>query len=159
MSDHESIPPGHEGIIPHLVVDGAGEAIDFYREAFGAEEVARHYAPDGERLMHGEIRVGGAIVYLVDDFPEYSGGTERNPKATGTSSVTIHRFVEDVDAAVERAREAGAEVTMEPEDMFWGDRYGVVTDPFGHVWSFASHLRDVPEDELQAAAEEAFARS
>jgi len=151
------IPPGHEGLIPHLVVDGAARAIDFYKKALGAEEIARMPAPDGKRLMHAEIRVGDTVVYLADDFPEYCGGKSRSPSSLGASPVTIHRYVEDCDAAIGRAEKAGATVSMPAADMFWGDRYGKVTDPFGHEWSFATHVRDLSPEEMTKAAEEAFA--
>jgi PhnB protein len=152
------IPPGCDGLIPHLVCDPCAEAIEFYKKAFGAEEVSRHPAPDGKRIMHAEIRIGGKPVYLNDDFPEYCEGKSHSPQALGGTPVTIHRFVADCDAAIERAQEAGATLKMPVQDMFWGDRYGVVTDPFGHVWSIATHIRDVTPEELAKAAQEAFAQ-
>ena len=156
MSDVRPIPEGFEGMIPHLVIKGASEAIEFYKKAFGAEETWRSPAPDGERLMHAEIRIGGSVVFLCDDFPEYCGGSCRDPKSLGNSSVTVHRYVEDCDEAVKRAEAAGATVTMPPQDMFWGDRYAVVSDPFGHCWSFATHVKDVTPEEMAEAAQEAF---
>jgi uncharacterized glyoxalase superfamily protein PhnB len=152
----QAIPDDVKGLIPHLVVsDGAG-AIEFYKEAFGAEEISRMPAPDGKRLMHAMLRLGDETIFLCDDFPEMCGGTSRDPKKLGTTPVTIHRYVEDCDAAVERAEKAGATVTMKPEDMFWGDRYGVVEDPYGHSWSFATHVRDLTPEEVAAAAQSAF---
>ena len=150
------IPPGHEGIVPHLVVDGAAEAIDFYKKAFDAQEITRSPAPDGMKLMHAEIRVGGHPIYLCDDFPEFCEGKSRTPASLGATPVTIHQYVLDCDAAIVKAKEAGATVTMPAQDMFWGDRYGKVTDPFGHEWSFATHIKDLTPQEMQEAAKHAF---
>ena len=152
------IPPGSEGLIPHLVCDPCAEAIEFYQEAFGAEEVCRMPAPDGERIMHAAIRIDGKLVFLADDFPEYCEGKSRSPKSLGTSPVTIHRYVMDCDGAIRRAEAAGATVKMPAQDMFWGDRYGVVADPFGHAWSFATHLSDPTPEETARGARAAFAR-
>ena len=149
------IPEGHEGLIAHLVVDGAKEAIEFYSKAFGAKLILSHPMPDGSKLMHAELKIGSSVVYLADDFPEF-GGSPRNPKALGGSPVNLHFYVKDVDAAIKRAGDAGAEISMEPADMFWGDRYGKVTDPFGHEWSFATHIADPTEEEMKEAAEAMF---
>jgi PhnB protein len=151
------IPPGHEGLIPHLVCDPCADAIEFYKKAFGAQELNRAPAPDGRRIMHAALRIGGGIIFLVDDFPEFSGGKASSPKALNGTPVTIHRYVEDCDAAIKRAADAGASVQMPPADMFWGDRYGVVTDPFGHSWSFATHVQDLTPAEMEAGMKEAFA--
>ena len=153
------IPPGREALIPHLVCSPCAEAIEFYKKAFGAEEVSRAPAPDGQRLMHAEITIGGRIVFLVDDFPEYCGGKSGTAQALGGSPVTIHRYVTDCDAAIKRAEQAGATVKMPPQDMFWGDRYGVVVDPFGHNWSLATHIRDLTPEEMMKGMQEAFAQS
>lgn len=150
------IPPGHEGIIPHLVVDNANQAIDFYKKAFGAEEICRMPSPDGSRLMHAEITVGGRPLYLCDDFPEYCGGQSRTPKALGATTITIHQYVKDCDSALDRAIKAGAALTMPATDMFWGDRYGKVSDPYGHDWSFATHIADPTPEEMAKAAQAAF---
>jgi uncharacterized glyoxalase superfamily protein PhnB len=151
----QPIPEGLEGLIPHLVLSDAAKAIDFYKRAFGAEELCRMPGPDG-RIMHAQIRVGGKTIYLCDDFPEYCGGKARNPAALGGTGVTIHQYVKDCDAAVDRAAKAGATVTMPPADMFWGDRYGVLTDPFGHSWSFATHIKDLTPEEMAQAGAKAF---
>ena len=143
----QKIPPEHSGLIPHLVCDPCADAIEFYKKAFGAEEVRRMPGPDG-RIMHAELRIGGKPLFLVDDFPEYCGGKSQSPKALGATPVTIHRFVEDCDAAIQRAVDAGATVKMPPADMFWGDRYGVITDPFGHSWSIATHQRDMTPEQM-----------
>lgn len=155
MSKTQPIPEGCEGIIVHLVVDDAAKALDFYTKAFDAKEIYRAATPDGSKIMHAEMRLGTSVFYLADDFPEWSG-VSRTPKALGGSPLNIHRYVPDTDAAVARAKKAGATVTMEPEDMFWGDRYAKVTDPFGHEWAFATHLRDVTPEEMEKAAAEMF---
>jgi uncharacterized glyoxalase superfamily protein PhnB len=152
------IPAGQENLIPHLVCDPCGEAIEFYKKAFGAEEIHRILAADGRRIMHAAIRIGNSYVFLVDDFPEFCGGKSSSPKGLSGTAVTMHHYVKDCDAAIKRAQDAGAEVSMPAMDMFWGDRYGVVTDPFGHKWSFATHIRDVTPTEMQAATSEAFAK-
>ncbi|HTU23906.1 MAG TPA: VOC family protein [Pirellulales bacterium] len=154
---NQPIPPGFEGIIPHLVCDGAAEAMDFYKKAFGAEELSRLLAPDGKRIMHAAMRIGSSIFFLVDDFKEYCGGKSNSPKGLSGTPVTLHHYVADCDAAIKRAVDAGAAIAMPPADMFWGDRYGMVTDPFGHKWSFATHKKDVAPAELQTAMKEAFA--
>jgi PhnB protein len=152
------IPVGREGLIAHLVCDPCADAIEFYKRAFGAQEIDRVLGPDRRRIMHAAMRIGGSVVFLVDDFPEFSGGKASSPKALGGTPVTIHRYVEDCDAAIKRAADAGAKVAMPAEDMFWGDRYGVVTDPFGHSWSFATHVRDLTSAEVEAAMKEAFSQ-
>ena len=152
------IPPGREGLIPHLVCDPCADAIEFYKKAFGAEECYRMLAPDKKRIMHAQILIGDKVIFLVDDFPEYCGGKPSSPKALGGSSVTIHQYVRDCDAAIQRAEKAGASVMMPAQDMFWGDRYGVLKDPYGHTWSFATHQKDLTPDEIRKASEAAFAR-
>jgi len=153
------IPPGREGLIPNLVCDTCADAIEFYKKAFGAEELGRMPAPGGEKIMHAAILIDGKPVFLADDFPEHCGGKSRSPKALGGTPVTIHRYVADCDAAIQRAEEAGATVDLPPQDMFWGDRYGMVTDPFGHSWSLATHVSDPTPEEMAKAAEAAFAQS
>lgn len=139
-----------KGLIPHLVVKGAAAAIEYYKAALGAEELVRMPGPDG-RLMHAALRIGEATLMLCDDFPEYCGGVSRAP--SGPSPVTLHLCVPDADEAIARAQTAGATVTMPADDMFWGDRYGKVTDPFGHDWSYSTPLTA----ERKAAAEKAWA--
>lgn len=124
-------------VTPHLVVNGAAEAIDFYTKAFGAEEVQRVPGEDG-RLMHAAITINGDMVMLMDDFPEMRDGKRSDPQALGGTPVLLHLEVPDVDATWQRAVAAGATVVMPLEDQFWGDRYGQLADPFGHVWSLAS---------------------
>ena len=154
----QPIPEGHEGLLPHIVVDNAAEAIEFYKKAFGAEEIMRSVAPDGKRLMHAELMIGGRPIYVCDDFPEYCAGQSRTPKALGASPVTIHQYVRDCDAAIKRAEQSGATVTMPAADMFWGDRYGKVTDPYGHEWSFGTHIADPSPEEMAEAAKAEFAQ-
>lgn len=144
------IPDGMHSVTPHLACAGAGEAIDFYVKAFGATDLCRIPTPDG-KLMHGAIRIGDSMIFLVDEFPDHGC---LGPKARGGSSVTIHLQVEDADASFQRAVDAGATVRIPLADMFWGDRYGSVEDPWGHSWSIATHIRDVPMDELRKAAEQ-----
>ena len=155
----QAIPQGQEGLIPHLVCEGCADAIEFYKKAFGATEVCRVPAPDGKRIMHAAILIDGRLLFLVDDFPEFCGGKSESPKALGGSPVTIHRYVQDCDAAIQRAQDAGATVKMPPADMFWGDRYGVVVDPFGHQWSLATHLRDLTPEQISEGMQEAFAHA
>ena len=135
----------HPGVTPHLIVAGAAEAIDFYKAALGAVEVMRMPAEDGKRLMHAEIHVNGARVYLSDDFAEYreqcSGGKVVAPTVAGGTTSLIHLDVPDCDAATKRAADAGATAIMAPWDAFWGDRYAQVLDPYGHAWSFTHPLK------------------
>jgi PhnB protein len=158
MTMSTPIPAGKEGLIPHLTCDRCADAIEFYKKAFGAKEISRMAAPDSKRIMHAEIQIGGRPVFLADDFPEYCGGKASSPKGLGGTPVTIHRYVEDCDAAIQRAQQAGATVKMPAADMFWGDRYGVVIDPFGHVWSLATHISDPTPDQIAKAAAAAFAQ-
>ncbi len=144
------IPDGFPTVTPHIVVDGAARAIEFYRAAFGAEEESRMMGPDGQRLLHAQLRIGDTPVMLVDEFPEW--GPKRSPSALGGSSVTLNLYVEDCDAAMDRAAKAGATVTMPAMDTFWGDRYGKLRDPFGHDWGVATHQRDMTQQEIQEAA-------
>ncbi len=147
MANVKAIPDGMRTVTPHLICAGAGAAIDFYKKAFNATEMHRLPGPDG-KLMHGCVKIGDSMVFLVDEMPQWGA---LGPKALKGSPVTIHLQVEDVDAFVKRATGAGAKVTMEVQDMFWGDRYGQVEDPFGHRWSVATHVRDVSPAEMEEA--------
>ena len=129
-------------LVPHLVVDDAAAALDFYAKAFGAEEMTRLPGPGG-KLMHAAFRIDGHMVFLNDDFPEFNDGKSTTPAALGGTAVTIHLHGPDVDARFQRALDAGATVVNPLEDQFWGDRYGVVRDPFGHQWSLAETVREV----------------
>ena len=137
-------------VLPHLIVDDAAAAIDFYVKAFGAVEVGRVPGPDG-KLVHAALAINGSTVMLNDDFPEMSGGKSMTPKALGGSPVTIHLVVTDVDAKFQQAIDAGASVVMPVDDQFWGDRYGVLRDPFGHQWSRGQPVREVSMDEIEEA--------
>jgi PhnB protein len=141
------IPEGMHSVTPHLICAGAADAIEFYRKAFGAIETSRMPGPMG-KLMHASIRIGDSTVMLVDEMPEWGS---LGPKALKGSSVVIHLYVDDVDAFTAKAVAAGAKITMPVNDMFWGDRYGQLEDPFGHRWSVATHVRDVSPAEMQEA--------
>lgn len=145
------VPDGFRTVTPHLICAGAADAIEFYKKAFGATEMFRLPAPDG-RLMHASVMIGDSMVMLVDEMKEMNA---LGPNARGGTPVGIHLQVEDADALFARATAAGATVKMPLADMFWGDRFGVVVDPFGHEWSIATHLRDLTPDEIAAAALEA----
>jgi PhnB protein len=141
------IPAGQHAITPHLVIKGAAEAIDFYKRAFGAEELCRmpFPNPDGTtKLGHAELQIGDSKLFLADEFPDYG-----SVGPSGNSPVTIHLYVTDADSTFERAVEAGATVSMPMADMFWGDRYGKVIDPFGHHWSIAEHVEDLTPEQMQ----------
>jgi uncharacterized glyoxalase superfamily protein PhnB len=144
------IPRGMHTVTPHLVCAGAAEAIEFYKKAFGAAELARLPGPEG-KIMHAAVQIGDSTVMLVDEFPDCDSV---GPKALKGSPVTLHLYVEDVDAAVARAVNAGAKITMPVADMFWGDRYGKLEDPFGHQWSVATHIRDTSREEIEEAVAE-----
>jgi PhnB protein len=147
----KAIPEGMHSVTPHLVCAGAAEAIDFYKKAFNAVELGRMAGPQG-KLLHGAIRIGDSMVMLADEFPDWGS---LGPKSLKGSPVTIHLYVEDVDAFTARAVAAGAKITMPIQDMFWGDRYGKLEDPFGHQWSVSTHVRDVSPEEMQQAAQKA----
>ena len=147
MSTIKPIPDGFHSITPHLVCAGASEAIDFYRRAFNAVEVMRLPGAPG-KLMHAQIRIGDSNLMLVDEMPEWGS---LGPSALKGTPVTPHLYVNDADAAFAQAITAGANVKMPLADMFWGDRYGILVDPFGHHWSIATHIRDVGVDEMQQA--------
>lgn len=138
---------GKQTLMPHLVCAGAAKAIDFYKKAFGATEMMRLPGKDG-RLVHAAVQINGACVMLVDEMPEWGA---LSPKSLKGTPVTVHLNVDDVDAVFKRAVKAGATPIMPVADMFWGDRYGVIEDPFGHRWSIATHLRDMTAKEIQKA--------
>jgi PhnB protein len=139
------IPDGMHTLTPHLVCAGAATAIDFYKKAFNAVEQARLPGPDG-KLMHAAVRIGDSSLMLVDENPRYG---MLGPKTLKGSPVTIHLYVNDVDATVAQAVSAGAKITTPVADMFWGDRYGQLEDPFGHRWSVATHKRDLSPEEMR----------
>ena len=147
------IPEGYRTVTPYLAVDDAAEAIEYYKKAFGAKERGRMETPDG-KIGHAELEIGDSLVMLSDPIPE---ATTRTPKKLGGTSASVFLYVEDVDAVVKRAVDAGATVTMEVADQFWGDRFGSVQDPFGHSWSIATHVEDVPPEEMAERAKKAMA--
>jgi PhnB protein len=141
------VPDGMHTVTPHLVCDGAAAAIQFYKKAFGATELMRVPGPGG-KLIHGAVKIGDSTVMLVDAFPEWGS---HDPKALKGSPVTIHLAVPNVDEVFARAVAAGCTVVMPLDDMFWGDRYGSVVDPFGHNWSMATQIRELTPEEIMKA--------
>jgi PhnB protein len=146
------IPEGYSPVTPYLTVKGAAGAIDFYKKAFGAEEAFRMNSPDG-KVMHAEIRIGGAVIMLHDEMPEWKA---LSPQTIGDSGSSIMLYVQDVDAVFKRALAAGATSIMDVADQFYGDRCGGLKDPFGHKWSIATHVEDVPPDEISRRAAKMF---
>jgi len=138
------IPEGMHSLTPHIVCAGAADAIEFYKKAFNAKEEGRVPGPDG-KLMHAMVRIGDSALMLVDEMPQWGA---LGPKSLKGSPVTIHLYVEDVDATVAQAVKAGAKVTMPVDEAFWGDRYGQLEDPFGHKWSVATHTRDLTHEQI-----------
>jgi PhnB protein len=148
------IPEGYHTVTPYLTVRNASDAIEFYKRAFGAEERGRMRGPDGKSIMHAEIKIGDSIVMLSDEFPQ---GDTRSPQGLAGTTVSLILYVPDVDAAFQRAESAGARATMPPANMFWGDRFGKLTDPFGHVWGLSTHMEDVSPEEMTKRAQAAMA--
>jgi PhnB protein len=149
----EPVPEGYHTVTPYLSVDDAEAAIDFYGRAFGAKERTRMAAPDG-KVAHAELEIGDSLVMLSDPFPQFSA---KPPTELGGNSSNVMLYVENVDEFVQQAVDAGATVTTPVEDQFWGDRYGAVTDPFGHTWLVATHVEDVPPEEMAERAKRAMA--
>ena len=143
------IPEDFHTITPQLVVKGVSDAIAWYTNALGANELFRNTAPDGTRIMHSELLLGDSRFFVVDEFAE---GPMKSPATLGGTAVTLHLYVRDVDAVFDRAVAAGATVLMKVADQFWGDRYGIFADPFGHRWSVASRIEDLSPKMLQARA-------
>jgi PhnB protein len=149
------IPEDFRTITPHLVVKGVARAVEFYRQAFGAEELYRNLAPDGVSIIHSELLLGDSRYFINDEFPEHGVFA---PDGTRGSGVTLHLYVPDVDSFYQRAVAAGAEVIFPLADCFWGDRYAIVKDPFGHRWSVASRIEDLSPSDIQAKAKAFFAQ-
>jgi PhnB protein len=149
----QPIPEGYHTVTPYLAVEDATEAIEYYTKAFGAKERVRMETPDG-KVGHAELEIGDSLVMLSDPFPQAS---TKPPNELGGTSVSVFMYVEDVDAVVKQAVDAGATVTMDVADQFWGDRFGSVKDPFGHLWSIATHVEDVPPEEMAERAKVAMA--
>ncbi len=155
MSKVKAIPDGFHTLTPHLTVRNAKEALEFYKNAFGAQIGNVAHMPDG-KVMHASLRIGDSQLMLNDEMPEY--GALSPLSAGGNSPVTIHIYTENVDEAFNRAVSAGAKVQMPLMDQFWGDRYGLVTDPYGHKWSIAAHVKDMSPEEMDRAMKEAMAK-
>ena len=147
------IPEGYNTLSPSLIVDGAADAIEFYKRAFGATERGIMNGPDG-RIAHAELQVGDSVLMLSDPFPMQN---TKPPKELGGTPVTIFMYVEDVDAVFKQAIDAGGRSTMDPDDMFWGDRFASLDDPFGHSWALATHIEDLSEEEMRQRGEKAMA--
>jgi PhnB protein len=143
------VPEDFHTLTPHLVVRGVADAVAFYRKAFGADELLRNFGPDGKTIMHSELLIGDSRFFLNDEYPDFG---VKSPLDLGGSPITLHLYVEDVDAVFQQAVDAGAEVLMPVADCFWGDRYGMLRDPFGHRWSVASRLEDLSPADLQERA-------
>lgn len=152
------IPKGYEGITPHLIVKNAADAIEFYKKAFGAEEEYRHTLPDGKSILHAVIKIGNRNLMIADDLADMCGESVSSPSSLGKTSVLLSLYVEDADGFFSKAQAAGATVQMPLMDAFWGDRYGQLRDPYGHIWEIASHKKDMSRDEIETAAREAFAQ-
>lgn len=148
------IPEGFRTVTPHMVVKNTADAIEFYKKAFGAEEIMRMCGPDGKSVMHAEIKIGDSIIMMCDEFPQSDHC--RSPQSVNGTTVTLALYVEDVDKSFARAIDAGATVAMPVMDCFWGDRYGKVRDPFGHEWGIATHKQDLTPEEIAKGAEEFF---
>jgi PhnB protein len=146
------VPPGHYTVTPHLVLRNTAKAIEFYKKAFGAVEVMSMPGPDGKGVMHAEIKIGNSFLYMADEWP---GMDVAAPEKIGGTTVSIHLYVPNADALFNQAVAAGAKVVMPMTDMFWGDRFGKLTDPFGHSWSIATHVEDVAPEEMGKRAAEA----
>ena len=150
----KAIPEGYHTLTPYMTVRDAARAIEFYKQAFGAVERGVMKGPDG-KIMHAELRIGDSIVMLADEFPHFGS---LSPQSIGGTGMGLHIYVEDVDSAFDRAIGAGATIEMPVSDMFWGDRYGVVEDPFGHQWAVATHKHDYTPEQIAANAKEFFAK-
>jgi PhnB protein len=142
------VPEDFHTITPQLVVSGVADAIVWYTKALGANELLRNMAPDGKSIMHAELLLGDSRFFVVDEFP----GSMVSPTALGGTPITLHLYVRDVDELFNRAVDAGAQVLMPVADQFWGDRYGILSDPFGHRWSIASRIQDLSPKGLQERA-------
>jgi PhnB protein len=147
----KAIPEGYNTATPYLIIKGAAEAIEFYKRAFGATEMLRMADPQG-RIGHAEIRIGDSVIMLADEHPATG---YRSPQSLGGSSVSILLYIEDVDGVFERALKAGAKAQRPVVDQFYGDRSGTLEDPFGHVWTVATHVEDVEPEEMRRRAETA----
>jgi PhnB protein len=149
-----AIPSGYHSVTPYLVVNDASRAIEFYKQAFGAKETVRMAGPGG-KIGHAELKIGDSMIMLSDEMP---GSGNRSPQSLGGSPVSIFLYVENVDSVFNQAVNAGAKADRPPQDMFWGDRFGSLTDPFGHLWALATHIEDVAPEEMKKRAQAAMAQ-
>ena len=152
-SQVKAIPQGYHAVTPYLVVNDGNRAIEYYKKAFGATEVNRMAGPGG-KIGHAELKIGDSMIMLSDEMP---GGTGHSPQSLGGSSVSIFLYVEDVDSVFNQAVKSGGKADMAPKDMFWGDRFGKLTDPFGHLWALATHIEDIAPQEMEKRAKAAMA--
>ena len=145
------IPDGYHSVTPTLTISGASDAIEFYKKAFGANEVYRFQGPDGKSIMHAEIRIGDSAIMLCDEMPQMGC---LSPKTIGGPSGSIYLYVNDADSVFNKAVSAGAKPIVEMMDGFWGDRMGAISDPFGHRWTIATRKKDMTEEEIEKAGKE-----
>jgi PhnB protein len=150
-----AIPEGFNTLSPHIMVRDAEKAIDFYKKAFGAEEIARMPGPDGKTIMHAELKFGNSMMMMCQEMPGMECSSV-SPQTAGKTTAVLHLYVEDADALFDRAVKAGAKSIMPIGDMFWGDRYGQVGDPFGHVWSIGTHKHDYTPEQIKKNMAEFF---
>jgi len=149
------VPEGYHTLTPFLTVRDAARAIEFYKQAFGAEERGVAKDPDG-KIMHAELKIGDSIIMLSDEYPDFGS---LSPQSIGGSGMGLHIYLDGVDAAFDRAVKAGAQVEMPVMDQFWGDRYGKLRDPFGHKWSIGTHIKDVSQEEMKQGMDDALAKA
>jgi uncharacterized glyoxalase superfamily protein PhnB len=148
------IPDGFHTLTPHIVVTDGAQAIEFYKKAFGAQELSRLLTPDGKTVMHAQLKIGDSLLMLGSEMPPHA----LSPKSRGGTSVYLHLYLAGADAAFDRAVKVGCTIKMPVSDTFWGDRYGVVEDPFGHQWSIAMHKHDFTQEQIAANAKEFMAK-
>jgi PhnB protein len=155
-SNVKAVPEGFHSLTPHLTVRNAAQAIEFYKQAFGAQVLNMSPAPDGKKIMHATLKIGDSVLMLNDEFPEWGGAL--GPQLGASTGIVINLYLEDIDTVFQRAVAAGATTKMPPADMFWGDRYGQLVDPFGHRWALATHIKDMSQEEMHQAMEIVFAK-
>lgn len=148
------VPDGYHTLTPYLTLTNAAAAIEFYKQAFGAQEIMRMDGPPG-LIGHAELRIGDSVIMLSDEMPQ---GSTRSPQSLGGTTGSVFLYVDDVDTMFQQAVSAGAKAEMPPTDMFWGDRFGKLSDPFGHSWAMATHMEDVPPEEMEQRAQASMAQ-
>ncbi|MGN6349088.1 MAG: VOC family protein [Candidatus Nitrosocosmicus sp.] len=155
MSQVKKIPEGYHSITPNLIVKDGIKAIEFYKKVFEAKEKMRMTTPDGKAIAHAELEIGDSRIMLVDEFPQMQC---LSPSSIGNTPVSMFLYVDDVDKTFSQAVSEGSKVLDPVKDQFWGDRHGIIEDPFGHRWSISTHIKDLSQDDLKKAAEEAFSK-